>query len=357
MNLKNKKLITVFVVPVVIIAAVAGYFVMNEWEESLPEVHVQEGFAEMTVEYQPPTESRSISSHNIRPNVTSTTYIDTDSILELSIYSGYVYAQPEGIDPAMNRVRLFVRASGSFEEYLSPKTLEFRVRGLEGDNVSFNSHPFISRIETGLEGSYNPYGTGTNMITSSSNILSNNFSKSIELIWQIPNVNLGNPYTLEIQAVVGGFAEEVVATIHVHIDLFSKITSFEASIDKEHYFTSDYPSEEDVYYVYPEINYKFENMPGGEEVLYDVDIYAISSPDYVSFREFRIFSDTDKKANEYHEAITYIEFYDRHAEFEEMEFELRFVITQQDGNWSYDTQEDENFHMMFTITHDGGGEE
>ncbi len=349
---ENTKIIAAFLVPVLLIAGVVGYQLHQD--EELQPIDVDEGFAEMTVEYQ------KHGGWEYQLTSTATTYVNDNSSLEFDVKVVTVIKRSPG-----HSIYIKYDSDGFFEDDLSPETLEFRARGLDGVNVSLNDYFFFPERGTyeGCNlwtGGYNGYGRGMDTGVVGLNIEQNNFSvRGAELDWHIPPSNFGNPYTLEIQAVVGGLSEEVVATVHVHIDLFSKIESFEASIDKEHYLTSDYPEgEEDAYwFIYPEITYKFDNLPGGEDVLYDVEIYAIGSQDYIHWREVGIFSDTDKHANEYHEATAQLQFWDRHAEFEVLEFELRFVIISQESNWVYDSYEDSEFDMTFTVTHDGGGEE
>ncbi len=349
---KNKKLIAVFVVPVVLIAAVGGYFVMNEWEEKLPEVYVQEGFAEMTVEYQPTSGPQNSISY--MRSSTATTHINNNSSLELNLTFAVVLTTDR-----RQEILIGLDVEGDFEEDLLPKTLELRARGHEGINVSSNLYMYrsIPGEVTGcsIQGGYGEGGWGTDTVTVGFDIDSHRFGvRSTEMYWIIPTSNIGNPYTLEIQAVVGGFAEEVVATVHVHIDLFSKITSFEASIDKEHYFTSDYSTEPidvngwtSLYYVQPEFTYSFENVPGGEDVLYDVEIYYWSN-ELNQWRRIR--THENRTVGLEYETTTTIHV---HREVEGEQHEVRFLITQQDGNWYYDTQEDDEFEMTFIVTNDG----
>ncbi|MFO7791391.1 MAG: hypothetical protein R6W73_00220, partial [Candidatus Saliniplasma sp.] len=43
-------------------------------------------------------------------------------------------------------------------------------------------------------------------------------------------------------------------------------------------------------------------------------------------------------------------------EADELGMTVRFVIEQQEGPWDYDTLEDDEFDLSFTVTNDGGVE-
>ena len=347
MNLKDKRLIAVFVVPVVIIAAVAGYY-LYPVEEPLM---IDEGFDEMTVEYQQSW------GWIYQLNSTATTNVNDNSRLEFDVVVDSVVSPSSG---DVHDIRIELDATGYFEDDLSPKTLEFRASGFDGVNVSLNDFIFLPKRGTFegcnlWDGGYNSYGRGTGTAVVGFNVEQNNFSaRRAELEWRIPPSNFGNPYTLEIQAIVGGLSEEVVATIHVHIDLFSMIESLEASTDSGHYYTSDYTSEADeaegIFYVQPELNYQFENMPGGEEMLYDVEVYISSFDTDLRYRQ--IHNESNLKAGEDHTTVLTIHVDEGRSD---MQVSVRFVIISQESNWSYDTLEDDEFELIFTVTNDGGG--
>ncbi len=345
---ENTKIIAAFVVPVLIIAGVVGYQLVQE-EES---IDVDEGFAEMTVEYQP----TSGPSRSYMRSSTATTHINDNSSLELNLTFAVVLPTDR-----RHEILIGLDVEGDFEEDLLPKTLEFRARGHEGINVSSNLYLFRSIpgevIGCSIRGGYGEGGWGTDTATVGFDIDSPHFGvRSTEMYWIIPTSNVYNPYTLEIQAVVGGLSEEVVATVHVHIDLFSKIESLEASTDSEHYYTSDYTSDDDVaegiYYVQSELNYLFENLPGGEDVLYDVEIYISSFDTGLQYQQ--IHNESGLKAGENHTSILTFNVGEGRTD---MQVIVRFVIISQESNWVYDSYEDSEFDMTFTVTHDGGGEE
>ncbi len=324
-------------------------------DEDTISVDVEEGFDEMTAEYQP-----SPTGWNYQLASTATTYVNENSSLELEVrVENVVVWSAQSIE--YQNMLITVHANGYFEDELSPETLEFRARGLDGVNVSHNDFIFLPKRGTYegcslWDGGYNHYGRGTDTADVGSDIEQNNFSaREVELEWRIPQSNFGKPYTLEIQAVVGGFAEEVVATVRVHIDLFSKIESFEASTDSEHYYTSDYTSEEEAaegnFYVRPELNYRFENLPGGEDSLYEVEIYARNF--YRGSGYEMVQNESDMKAGEDHTAVPTIPIDEWGSD---MLVILRFVIISQESNWVYDSLEDEEFELKFTVTIDGGGD-
>ncbi|MFO7792175.1 MAG: hypothetical protein R6W73_04225 [Candidatus Saliniplasma sp.] len=351
------------VIPIIAMLAVtmmiAGYMEEDEGEKQV-EIEVDEGYDEMTVEYQPDPETP--SGYDYQRSSIVTTSIDDDNSIELNVTVVDVINKLRGIEPGYGtEVYIRMYAEGDFEDDLSPETLELRARGLGSHNVSYNDHNIVTgREETGgcsrWSSGYSQFGRGTETANVGFDIEQNDFAvNSAEMDWQIPGESYGKPYTLEVQAVVGGFEEEIKATVHVHIDLFSEIVGFEAETDDEHYLTSDYTSagdaEDNDFYVKPNLSYRYENHPGGEDVLYDAKIYVRSQSTNEEYE--LIHTENDIKAGEDHTSEIKLNVSE---EADELGMTVRFVIEQQEGPWDYDTLEDDEFDLSFTVTNDGGGE-
>ena len=357
-KISEKNKVRMMVLPIiamlVVTMIVAGY--RDEGER----IEVDEGFGEITVEYQP--DPGTSSGYVYNRNSIVTTSIDDDSSLELNVTVENVINQFRTVEMGYGtQVDILISVEGNFEDDLSPETLEFRARGLEGHNVSSNNHNIIpGRGET--EGcsrwssGHSLFGWGTETANIGYDIEQNEFVVNTVLDWHIHGESYGEPYTLEVQAVVGGFEEEIKATVHVHIDLLSEIVGFEAETDEEHYLTSDYTSESDAedndLYVKPNLSYRFENHPGGEEVLYDAKIYVRSQSPNEDYE--LVHTENDIKAGEDHTSEIRLNVSE---ETDEVGMTVRLVIEQQEGPWDYDTLEDNEFDLSFTVTNDGCGEE
>ena len=209
---KDKKLIAVLVVPVVIIAAVAGYY-LYPVEEPL---RIDEGYAEIWLEYLPgPDEGETYYDKN----VTATTYVDgNDNWLEFE-----VIPLSSSSDTDYQYVRFTLVTNGHFESTYSPQELLFIVKGLDGPDVYNNHQDFllsglnISNLTLWPNPMQNTGSRGSVEAFNGFDVDENEFYAEVELRWRIPRENWNKNYTLRLESTVRGMSEDVTSTIDVHI--------------------------------------------------------------------------------------------------------------------------------------------
>ncbi len=211
MNLKSKKLIAVFVVPVVIIAAVAGYY-LYPVEEPL---RIDEGYAEMTVTVPPYPEMESYNQ-----TTTATTYINgKNNTLELTVH-------PMFWKVSFADIRISVESV--LEPELEPTDLIITVRTVEAPDVQRCGQYVRPPIPDGDISNLSVWHTYENRHTSVGdresyigfNINSNEFYfQNLKYSVEYPLIDeqegLESPITVEITAVLRGLSEDVKATVRV----------------------------------------------------------------------------------------------------------------------------------------------
>ena len=211
MNLKSKKLIAVFVVPVVIIAAVAGYY-LYPVEEPL---RIDEGYAEMTVTVPPYPEMESYNQ-----TTTATTYINgKNNTLELNVH-------PMFWKVSFADIRISVESV--LEPELEPTDLIITVRTVEAPDVQRCGQYVRPPIPDGDISNLSVWHTYENRHTSIGdresyigfNINSNEFYfQNLKYSVEYPLIDeqegLESPITVEITAVLRGLSEDVKATVRV----------------------------------------------------------------------------------------------------------------------------------------------
>ncbi len=211
MNLKSKKLIAVFVVPVVIIAAVAGYY-LYPVEEPL---RIDEGYAEMTVTVPPYPEMESYNQ-----TTTATTYINgKNNTLELNVH-------PMFWKVSFADIRISIESV--LEPELEPTDMIITVRTVEAPDVQRCGQYVRPPIPDGDISNLSVWHTYENRHTSVGdresyigfNINSNEFYfQNLKYSVEYPLIDeqegLESPITVEITAVLRGLSEDVKATVRV----------------------------------------------------------------------------------------------------------------------------------------------
>ena len=341
------------VIPIVAMLAVtmvvAGYY--QREDDDKEELEIEKGSDELTIEYFP--FEGEIDGRNYNKNSNATTLVNQNNTLNLEVEVWDVKA-----GSLYQYVDLKVRGEGNFEEDFEPEILELRAQGRDEENASYNSHTFsqdrnwLETVNCSIkyDEDYTSSGnSGVEPAKLGADIESNRFFAESRFQWSIPDRNWYEPYTLELQAILHGLSEEVTASIDLSIDVYSKVQSMEVETDKEHYYTSDYTSEEDAeenrYYVEPKFFYEFENLHVEEDHLYDVKISLRSDEGWETFYEGK-----DKIVNTSYEADFPLEV-DEGAE--QQEYQVRYTIISQESGWEYDSLED--LEISFYVTEDGGG--
>ena len=205
------------VIPIVAMLAVT--MVVAGWQyEEKQEIDVEENPGELTIEH------RTIEDQVGEPEeeATGTASVNNDSHLELE-------TNITKISPSGEFQRIFVRlnAGGNFEKELQIDAFKFTASETEENEPPFNGIDFESsksRIEGGEIWPTEKQRTG--VLASSPehyayegyDLDSNDFTVNSILMWSIPKENVGEEFSLEIQAVVHGLSEDVTATVQVHIE-------------------------------------------------------------------------------------------------------------------------------------------
>ncbi|MFW6142562.1 MAG: hypothetical protein ACOC53_08410, partial [Candidatus Saliniplasma sp.] len=150
------------------------------------------------------------------------TVVNNDSHLELE--TNVTKISPGG---EFEHIIIHLTAEGTFEEDLEIDTFKFTASETEESEPPFNGIDFESsksRIEGGEIWPTERQRTG--VLTSSPehyayegyDLESNDFTVDSILMWSIPEENVGEEFSLEIQSVVHGLSEDVTATVHVHLE-------------------------------------------------------------------------------------------------------------------------------------------
>ncbi len=208
---KVRVMILPIIAMLVITMIVAGY------RDEREPIEVDENPGELTIEY------RTIEDQVGEPDVKAigSTVVNNDSHLELE-------TNVTNISPGGEFQRIFVRlnAEGAFEKELQIDAFKFTASETEENEPPFNGIDFESsksRIEGGEIWPTERQRTG--VLTSSPehyayegyDLDSNDFTANSILMWSIPTENVGEEFSLEIQAVVHGLSEDVTATVQVDI--------------------------------------------------------------------------------------------------------------------------------------------
>ena len=215
---KVRMMVVSIVAMLVVTMVVAGC--LEEGEEQV-EIDVDEGYDEIVI---PEEEQPNEGGPETYPQNQSivTTNVNNESSLEFEV---------EPMEIMRGEGRMFVTiklsAEGTFEEELDVSTFKFRASEKEESESPFNSVEFQTRY-TQIDGGerWPPHeqqigkamvGPG-NFAYDGYDLNSNEFSVETMLYWEIDSENIGEEFTLQLEAIVGGLSEDVPATIDVHLE-------------------------------------------------------------------------------------------------------------------------------------------
>ncbi len=221
MNLKSKKLITVFVVPVVIIAAVAGYYLYPVEEP----IRVDEGYGELTI--GPVNNFDPVSGWAGRclrhKNVTGVTTVNSVSQLSLRVepLARWLDGRPF---PSEQTFRSNFQVRGAFEGDLNIESLRIEVTETQSNETS-SVQFWIQDIE--IDGGElwpeKEFSAGQSFPNPDDSafigfdLYSNEFVASGSMMWLSRSIE--ENFTLQFQAIVkGNFSERVVSTVVLYIE-------------------------------------------------------------------------------------------------------------------------------------------
>jgi len=189
-------------------------------EEDPIEVDVDEGYDEIVIpeEEQPDEDLVTTLPQN---KSTVTTIVNNGSSLEFEV-------EPRSVKRGdYMTVRLKLSAEGTFEEELDVSTFKFRASEKEESESPFNIarfHPEYSQIDNGERWSHDEQQQGSamvgpgNFVHEGFDLDSNEFSVETMLYWEIDSENIGEEFTLQLEAIVGGLSEDVPATIDIRLE-------------------------------------------------------------------------------------------------------------------------------------------
>ena len=221
MNLKSKKLITVFVVPVVIIAAVAGHYLYPVEEP----IRVDEGYGELTI--GPVNNFDPVSGWAGRclrhKNVTGVTTVNSVSQLSLRVepLARWLDGRPF---PSEQTFRSNFQVRGAFEGDLNLESLIIEVTETQSNETS-SVQFWIQDIEIdgGERWPEKEFSAGQSFPNPDDSafigfdLYSNEFVASGSMMWLSRSIE--ENFTLQFQAIVkGNFSERVVSTVVLYIE-------------------------------------------------------------------------------------------------------------------------------------------
>ena len=189
-------------------------------EEDPIEVEVDEGYDEIVIpEEEQPDEGGPVTYPQNQSIVT--TNVNNESSLEFEV-------EPRSLKRSdVIDARIKLSAEGTFEEELDVSTFKFRISEKEESESPFNIvrfHPEYSQIDNGERWPYHEQQKGGamvgpgNFVYEGYDLDSNEFSVETMLYWEIDSENIGEEFTLQLEAIVGGLSEDVPATIDVHLE-------------------------------------------------------------------------------------------------------------------------------------------
>ncbi len=189
-------------------------------EEDPIEVEVDEGYDEIVIpEEEQPDEGGPVTYPQNQSIVT--TNVNNESSLEFEV-------EPRSLKRSdVIDARIKLSAEGTFEEELDVSTFKFRISEKEESESPFNIariHPEYSQIDNGDRWPHDEQRTGRAMVGPGNfahegyDLDSNEFSVETMLYWEIDSENIGEEFTLQLEAIVGGLSEDVSATIDIHLE-------------------------------------------------------------------------------------------------------------------------------------------
>ncbi len=209
MKLKNKKLIAVFVVPVVIIAAVAGYYLYED-EEPL---RIEEGYAEMTVTVPPYPEMESYNE-----TTTATTYINgKNNSLELTVH-------PMFWKISFADIRISIESM--LEPDFEPTNVIIQAKILDAPDINqcgivFAFIPDLENLTPWPHSKNSGPVRGERVCFVGYDVTERNFQiNDLKLMVEYPTIDynmksLESPITVEVTAILRGLSEEVISTVQI----------------------------------------------------------------------------------------------------------------------------------------------
>ena len=213
--------VRMMVIPIVAMLAVTMVVAGYQYEEE-QEIDVDEGREELTIEHHEEGEGSPETNFDENFSITAETIVDNQSSLEFELNPTSIM-----VDSQRQQINLKVLAHGDFEEHEDVEVFKFTASEKEESEGPFNYIQFeIERheIDGGERWPQNEQRTGATFISpehfayDGSYLNSPEFTVQTRMYWVMPHENMGEEFTLELEAVVGGLSEDVTATVLLHIE-------------------------------------------------------------------------------------------------------------------------------------------
>jgi len=212
--------VRLMVIPIVAMLAVTMVVAGWQYEEQV-EIDTEENPGELTIEHHMEGyQNKSKNFENVSASATTT--VNNESTLNLNI-------EPISIrvDSFWQSIKIDLSAEGSFEEDLDVEAFKFRAGETEENEEPFNDLHFKSARSQIDEGELWPSEKRRSGVITVSpdhyayeafDVHSNEFDVEAQLDWDMPPENMGEEFTLKLEAVVAGLSEEVSSTVYLHIE-------------------------------------------------------------------------------------------------------------------------------------------
>jgi len=214
--------VRLMVIPIVAMLAVTMVVAGYQYEEQV-EIDVEEYPGELTIEHlNEPDDETGIVGALPEKNETGITNINEKSELKIEV-------DPESIMRTSREqtVRLDFQMSGNFDEKFDLDTLRIEVSETPEDEPSSNGIDFLLtdvEIEGGERWPEEDFPGGLRYTSPDRpayvgfDLTSNEFMTNGSIQWTFPSENIGEDFTMQLQAVVdGNISENVLSTIQIHI--------------------------------------------------------------------------------------------------------------------------------------------
>jgi len=214
---KNRPRFTLVVI-LLIFVSITAYSLNNA--ESKQKITVDEGYDEIVIpEEEQPDEDLVTTIPQNKSIVT--TNVNNESSLEFEV-------EPRSVKRGdYMTVRLKLSAEGYFVDELDVSTFKFRASEKEESERPFNGVNFMTsynQIDGGERWPPHEQQPGKWMVGPEDfahdgyDLDSNEFSVETMLYWEISPENIGEEFTLQLEAIVGGLSEDVTATIDIRLE-------------------------------------------------------------------------------------------------------------------------------------------
>jgi len=211
--------VRLLVIPIVAMLAVTMVVAGWQYEES---IEWEKGYQELEVDYRENIVEETDLTDKYYENKTTTavTTVNNESTLELTVEMFMSSMTGEG----NYETKIRLSAEGEFSSDLEPDEIRLTAQGLDGKDTIQNVLDFrtsqnevdnASVVSWEEMDKHNIGGRGTEEAFQTFEVDGPEFSTETEITITISEENIGNEYSYEFQAILGGLSEEVSSTVEV----------------------------------------------------------------------------------------------------------------------------------------------